>query len=169
MISEEWISQKEFAQLIGVHLRTMTNLRDAGLEKYCRVGSRRVEVQMPEGFRWYVAYRERIVQDTGKAPAEGSADQRYELARARKAEIELEQLEGTMVKLADVELWAGELFARARSRLDALPTRIATGVTAETVPERRAQAQLLVDEVLAELHPGDRPLLADRLDEEDDE
>lgn len=156
-MADEWIRQNEFGDLIGVTSRTVFNLRKSGLEQYCRTRGNAVEIKVPDGVIWYVAYRERIATEHVSPSSIEEAQRRYETARAEKAEIELARMRGQLVALVHVELWVGELFARARSRLDGLPTLIAQRVNAEGIPERRAQAQLLVDDVLAELQAGSMP------------
>lgn len=151
MSAAETVTQKEFAELIGVASRTMLNLRNAGLSEFCEVRGNTVMVRVAEGFQWYVRYREGVAADSPEQKSLAQAELELAVTKAESARLDLERKKARLIEVAKIDPWVADLFARLRARLDALDVRIAQNVTAETLPERRREARALIDEVIEEL------------------
>jgi phage terminase Nu1 subunit (DNA packaging protein) len=153
-VTDDMISQKEFAELIGVSTRTVFNLRKAGLEEHVVMKGRDPFIRMPAGLQWYVRHKqaEAAAQDTPTNIQQ--LDLEHAQLRNEEKRLDVERKKGKLVELTQVEMWAGEMLARVSSRLDALPLRIAQGVNGKTLAERKKQAAALVAEVRDEIRLG---------------
>jgi len=116
-------NQKEFGQIVGLTPRHIRNLEIAGMP-YREEGRRKL-YPLPAAVHWI---RDRAiesavsdVQPTGFEEARA----REMLARAERAEIEVHQLRGRYVDVADLEVEFSQHLAQIRARLLSLPGRIA--------------------------------------------
>jgi phage terminase Nu1 subunit (DNA packaging protein) len=151
------VTQSEFAELIGVSTRTVFNLRDAGLNDYCVTKGKSVKVRIPSGIQWYVRYKESMAAEKSTPSSLAQAELDYAVARAEGMRADVDRKKAKLIERALIEPWVGDMLSRVRSRLDALPVKIAQGVTAEKERDRRKQAAALVTEVLEELRLGPMP------------
>jgi hypothetical protein len=69
-------------------------------------------------------------------------------------ELKVKQAKGELLPRKERDRTVSEAYARVSSKLTSLPQKIAMRVTGATAAERKQQAQLLVDEVRAELVEG---------------
>lgn len=146
------VTQQEFAKLIGLTPRAVSNLRDQGLP-YRSEGTR-ILIQPAEAVRWYVGHK--VARAKPSAPSSlDEARQRFESARAELQELELAGRRGELVTVKDHERLLSDAFARVASKLRALPVRVAASVTGKTMDARKAQAAVVVDEIYRELHDAD--------------
>lgn len=150
-VADDTVSQKEFAELIGVAARTVFNLREAGLSDHCEVRGNSVRVRIPEGIQWYVRHKETEAASRERPSSIEAVE--LEIARLRLEEKahDVGKKKGQLIEVAKIEPWVGDMMARIASRLTALPLRIAQTVNAKTLRERRVQAEALVAEVRDEI------------------
>jgi phage terminase Nu1 subunit (DNA packaging protein) len=163
-VAEDLITQKEFAELLGVTTRTVFNLREAGLSEHCQVLGRDVRIRMPAGLQWYVRWKEAEAAARETPTSLQSLEEEYAKLRNEEKRLDVDRKKAKLVEMVKVDLWAGDMLARVASRLDALPLRIAQGVNGKTLAERRKQATALVNEVREEVRLGP---VGELLDEED--
>lgn len=153
-MADETVSQKEFAELIGVSSRTVFNLREAGLSEHCEVRGNSVRVRIPEGVQWYVRHKEAEAAASGGPTSLQEEELAYARLRTEEKRLEVGRKKAELVAIAAVDAWAAGMMARVASRLDALPLRIAQTVNGKTLKERRRQAEELVGEVRDEIRLG---------------
>lgn len=148
------ISQREFAELIGVSSRTIFNLRREGLDEYCEVKGNSVRVRIPEGVQWYVRFKEAAAAAREMPTSLEAAELELAQLKTEEKRLEVARKKAELVEVKVVRAWAGDMMARVASRLDALPLRIAQGIHGETLAERRKQAEALVADVREEIRLG---------------
>lgn len=105
----------------------------------------------PEFPRWREAERDRTSRAEQRPRSLEVARARLTAARAEREELSLRRERGELMTVAEWERALSDAYARVRSKLLALPNIFATRVVGETVAERVAQAQEVVDEVMREL------------------
>jgi hypothetical protein len=152
-MTTKMITPEDAADRLGVSIRQVQVLCEEGMP-HEGLGNRRF-VLWPEARHWR---DKRIEAKTKKSLRAGGAEEskdRKLAAEAEMAEMELAQRRGEVMPVEDGEREIGEAFARVRSKLLNLPNAIAMRVTSETLPGRKEQAQMLVDEVMAELAAGE--------------
>lgn len=146
------LSKVRFAAVVGLTTRQITNLRDKGLP--CRTEGNRVMIPVPEGIKWYIAFKAAALQPMRPTTLD-DAKQRREAALAGLAELDLAERQGELMTVVEYERMLSGAMERMASKLRNLPHKVATQVTGKTMDARKAQAARLVDEVYRELHDAD--------------
>lgn len=146
------LSQKELAELLGLTTRQIRNLEAEGMP--CRAEKNRKRYPAREAISWYHDRRvQRAVYEM--APTDfNDAKAREMAARAEKAEIEVRQLRGELIHVDDLEALHARPLAQLRSRLLALPGRIAAELPMPAVDAVEA-IEPVVHEIMAELSEFD--------------
>ena len=155
----EWITQAEYARRIGVTSRHAYRLvQEPGFPMDRKRKGREV-VEWPTANVWYIDYRVRSELAKVGGPEAGRL-QETKLskadAEARIAQIELAQLEETLIFLEDHEAVIDELLDLLTKRLNAAPGRLGPlMVGCRTIPEAvkrlRPYFAELVDALRAQL------------------
>jgi len=109
----------------------------------------RVWYSFPECLRWYVDYKVRAAVSALEPEDADEAKRRLTTAQARKAELEVEQLEGRMVTIEDATREVNEMLDGLRSNLLAFPAKHA----------HRLVGCKNIAEVTARLEPAVRDLM----------
>lgn len=156
-----WISASDAAKALRMtpqSLSAWTKRPDAPV----RVEGTRVWVRDPDFFRW----REQQLVKTAvedAAPADfDEARARKVAAEAQKVELELAQMRGQLVTVADFEKVIGDVFDRVRARVVALPGRLAPLVVGhDSLAEVVAAIEPVVAEVLSDLAHDPTPAIAE--------
>lgn len=157
------VSGKALAGILKVDVRTVKNLVDQGMPKQAR-GRYDLEACVP----WYVE-RERETARAGKGLNDlDLARQRKTLAEARKAEIELETLEGNVIPLEDHEHRVETLAVRLAAQVKGLDRFMADVQRATSIIEAKAVVDKISDALLASLRAvaDELPAEADQVPEE---
>lgn len=131
------LSQKVAAELIGVTPRTLRDWTDAPRNEDGTYAG-------PALVQWLL---------DRNTPADEYDDQRQRLAAAQAERVERENAvaRGDLARRADVVKFWTDCIAAARSRLLALPARIAADLPAEIRPAVLAKSRELVHEALRDL------------------
>lgn len=150
------ISTTELAEKLGVTDQWIRQLSDQGVLHPVETKKGRDRYfDTEEALLDYIGYqREQIDNQTDKATKDkiAQADLRYKIAKAGKAELELEELQGVMHRAEDVETVVSGMIASIRSAILALPGMMAVDTAAAMTP---AEASGIIkrncDELLNEL------------------
>lgn len=148
------VNQREAAERLNLTTRQVKNLVDAGMPTVSKDG--KVWYPFPDCLRWYVDYKVRAAVSALEPENIDEAERRWTTARARKAELEVEQLEGRLVTIEDATREVGAMLDGLRSNLLAFPTKHA----------HRLVGCKTIAEVTARLEPAVRDLMATLADEE---
>ena len=141
------MTKKEFADVIGLKPRQIDNLVLDGLPRTKRGRSYDYEI---EAVVWY--FRRREEREKTTRPDLKESQERFEAARARKMEIELELLQGESVKAVAAREELGRVLDRLRARLMNVPATVAPRmVGCKTVRQATAQLEEGMREALAVL------------------
>jgi len=97
------------------------NLVDSGMPTASKAG--KVSYPFPECLRWYLEYKIRAAVSALEPEDADEAKRRLTTAQARKAELEVEQLEGRMVTVEDATREVNEMLDGLRSNLLAFPAK----------------------------------------------
>jgi terminase small subunit / prophage DNA-packing protein len=148
----ERIGARQYAELIGVSVRTVAHLAKEIGAPYTRDGW-----EMPEAVAWYA--RRELAR--GKATARTSAGDsdsaetrlRAERAAAELAELKLARERDELMTVEQFDRVLSDAFSRVAARLDNLPVRLAAVcVGVRTKAEALALIEPLVDEARSELY-----------------
>jgi phage terminase Nu1 subunit (DNA packaging protein) len=162
MSALETVSKAELAELFGKEERTVTNWRQQGIP--VRINGKSVRYPLGPCIAWYVD-RERETARTGKGPSELDVVRiRKTLAEARRAELEVEELEGALIRMEMHEDRVRRLCDRLAARCKTL-TRFAGDVqTALTDAEALGLCEKIETDLLRSLSET-----ADDVEEDQDE
>lgn len=149
----ERLTQKDAAERLGITTRHLRDLTKRGVVTRLEDGS----------YPWPDVETEHdaFLEEAEERRSAGFGDGSYEQARARKvaaqarlAELEVQQREGELVALADVEAMLAEPLERVNSILQAAPSRHGSQLAkAAGIPLTEARSALadVVEEIRAEL------------------
>jgi phage terminase Nu1 subunit (DNA packaging protein) len=145
------VTARELSSLLGCSPRHLRRLAAAGLPgPTSNAGGRGKAALYDLGS---VLAWQRTAAAVADAPASSARD-RYLLALATKAELDVAVRRGELVEQAEVDRDAADVALRTRARLRAVPSAVVTQVVADA-PERRAEVHGLllraIDEALREL------------------
>ena len=141
------MTKKQFADAIGLKPRQIDNLVLDGLPRIKRGRSFDYGI---EAVVWY--FRRREEREKTTRPDLKESQERFEAARARKMEIELELLQGESVKAVAAREELGRVLDRLRARLLNVPATAAPRmVGCKTVRQATAQLEEGMREALAVL------------------
>jgi phage terminase Nu1 subunit (DNA packaging protein) len=134
----ERISTTELAEKLGVTDQWIRQLSDQGVLHPVETKKGRDRYfDIVEALLDYIEYqKEQIDNQTDKATKDkiAQADLRYKMAKAGKAELELEELQGVMHRAEDVETVVSDMIANIRSAILALPGMMAVDTAAAMTP-----------------------------------
>ncbi|KKK51877.1 hypothetical protein LCGC14_3110550, partial [marine sediment metagenome] len=141
------LNKKQFADTIGLKPRQIDNLVLDGLPRTKRGRSYDYGI---EAVVWY--YQRRIDRDKATRPDLKESQERFEAARAKKMELELELLQAESVKAHVAREELGRILDRLRARLLNVPATAAPRmVGCKTVRQATAQLEEGMREALAVL------------------
>lgn len=115
------MSQREAAERLNLTTRQVKNLADAGMPTRSEDG--KVRYPFPECFTWYLDYKIASALANRVPDDEHEAKRKLVAAQAKKAELEADELEGLLVRVADVEAEVAGLLEQLRANLLAFPSR----------------------------------------------
>lgn len=147
---EQYLTAREVANLVGVHSRSVENWSN---NKYI--------LKTDEGYPLIAAFQhalknERDRSDRAKskegADALRDAQIRKTNAEAELRELEIEEKKGTLIPLTEALDEFKDGLARCRSKMTALPTRLALELSSVTDPKQISHLlTVAIDEALDEL------------------
>jgi hypothetical protein len=109
----------------------------------------------PDFPRWREQQLLRTEREAAKPKTMADAEERYESARARKMEMEVEELTGELVRAEDVAREVEGILANLRAQLLTLPSRHASAlVGCKTILEASTRLDVAVAEALEVLSNG---------------
>ena len=161
------VSQKAFAEMLGLSSRQISNLRAKGMPAHAKGNGH--EYPIPDAVQWYVRFKEEAAATEARPADLDEAKLRLETAKAEMAELELAERRRQLVTVERYVAEQADAFARVRARLDVLLVRLGRAVELETPEARRREVQLAHDEVVAELYAAEDVPVEDDVDESDDE
>ncbi|MBQ3195963.1 MAG: protoporphyrinogen oxidase [Clostridia bacterium] len=146
------------AQFVGLTARRIYQLTDEGILSAIETSEGR-RYDFNETVRSYIKYLQGISAGKEVNLSEAQAKKRkteaeikYRVAKARKAELELEELEGTMYRADDIAAVISDLVYFVRATALALPGRLAIDTAAAQTPsEASVVIKSEVDKFLQEL------------------
>ena len=142
------VSTADLAKLLSVNERTITKLVD---KKVLRRESRGT-FDTVDAVAAYVAHREGVVAAEQGVGDYGKARAQLYLERARAARIKREQLEGSLVKVADVVAFNVGIVTLVKNRLLGVPTKVAPRLVGlKNAAEAEALVRAEVYEALTEI------------------
>lgn len=148
---ENLISSRALGKLIGVTDERVRQLEDEGVFESQVKGGRKY-FDLTTAINAYVTHLKELI--SGKANGNiteeiAKATLRYKTAQAGKAELELEELKGTMHRAEDIEILTADMIAGLRAEVLALPGRLAVDTANASDPkETSALLKAGVDEAL---------------------
>jgi phage terminase Nu1 subunit (DNA packaging protein) len=151
--NEKLVSSGEVARIVGKTDRHIQLLAKEGVLSTVKKGQR-------NAYDLYTVIKEYIDYSAKKDTRKFSSleDEKineeilFKRAKARMAQLECEELEGTMHRAEDVEAMTTDLVFRIRSMMMALPGRLAVDmVSVTTGPEASSRIQKEVNDILLEL------------------
>jgi len=150
----KYVNQRDAAERLNLTTRQVNNLVSQGLPTRSTGG--KVTYPFPDCIRWYVEHKVRTAL-AALEPEDGEeAKRRLTTAQARKAEIEVEALEGRMVLVDDTIREVGAMLDALRSNLLAFPTKHANRlVGCKTIAEVTRKLEPAVAELMTVLADGE--------------
>ena len=139
-------TRKELAKHLGLSVQSISDLIGKGV---ITVSSGRSPVNLDVSRIEYINHLRKAARYTKKDGIGDIAEEKTKLtaAQARKAELEVEVMEGKLVPIKEVEDFLIERFSNARAKWLGVPTRIAHKVLAV---DNYAQAELQIKEGINE-------------------
>lgn len=114
-----YVGRERLAYIMGVTPIMVTKLTHAGMPK---AGHGRYD--LAECVQWYLeSWRERT-REARSAKTTSGERQRYDAARADRAELENAQMRGELVDVAEIRATVSGIAATMCLRLDAMPSRL---------------------------------------------
>lgn len=144
-------TRKELAEHLQLSVQSISDLIGKGV---VTIGSGRSPVSLDVARIEYINYLRKAARYTKKDGIGDITEEKTKLtaAQARKAELEVEIMEGKLVPIREVEEFLIERFSNARAKWLGVPSRIAHRVlTVETFAEAEAEIKSGINEGLEEL------------------
>jgi len=146
------------AQFVGLTARRIYQLTDAGILPVVDTADGK-RYDFNETVRRYIKYlqglaagKEVSLSEAEAKKSKTEADIKFRIAKARKAELELEELEGSMYRAEDIAAVISDLVYSMRAAILALPGRLAIDTAnAQTPSEASSIIKAEVDKLLIEL------------------
>ena len=146
------------ARFVGLTARRIYQLTDAGILPAVDTDDGR-RYDFNETVRRYIKYlqglaagKEVSLSEAEAKKSKTEADIKFRVAKARKAELELDELEGKMYRAEDIAAVISDLVYSMRAAILALPGRLAIDTAdAQTPAEASAVIKAEVDKLLTEL------------------
>ena len=139
-----YVDAKYIANVFGVTVRRVQQLTQDGVLSTEQVGGRR-KYDLAQSIQGYVAYwknkatgNEKTKKDAANESDKLAAEVRLKNAKAETAELELEELRGTLHSAEDVESVMTDHILLLRSMILALPGRLAVDVCGAATPTQAA-------------------------------
>ena len=139
-----YVDAKYIANVFGVTVRRVQQLTQDGVLSTEQVGGRR-KYDLAQSIQGYVAYcknkatgNEKTKKDAANESDKLAAEVRLKNAKAETAELELEELRGTLHSAEDVEAVMTDHILLLRSMILALPGRLAVDVCGASTPTQAA-------------------------------
>lgn len=126
---EDWVSRKQFADVIGVDVRMVAEYRKRA-DFPVRVRGRAVQIPLARAVQWYVEFK--VADELRRRAADGdrpdkplTPTQRKDLADAKKKELEYDRLLGNSIDREDAAREVARYQERVRATISAIPGRYA--------------------------------------------
>ena len=139
-----YVDAKYVANVFGVTVRRVQQLTQDGVLSTEQVGGRR-KYDLAQSIQGYVSYwknkatgNEKTKKDAANESDKLAAEVRLKNAKAETAELELEELRGTLHSAEDVEAVMTDHILLLRSMILALPGRLAVDVSSAATPTQAA-------------------------------
>ena len=139
-----YVDAKYVANVFGVTVRRVQQLTQDGVLSTEQVGGRR-KYDLAQSIQGYVAYwknkatgNEKTKKDAANESDKLAAEVRLKNAKAETAELELEELRGTLHSAEDVEAVMTDHILLLRAMILALPGRLAVDVCGAATPTQAA-------------------------------
>lgn len=140
-----YVDAKYVANVFGVTVRRIQQLTQDGVLSTEAVDGGRRKYDLAQSIQGYVAYwknkatgNEKTKKDAANESDKLAAEVRLKNAKAETAELELEELRGTLHSAEDVEAVMTDHILLLRSMILALPGRLAVDVCGATTPAEAA-------------------------------
>lgn len=155
------ISQREFAERLGITARQVRNLYDAGLPR--TVESGKPAIPWPDALHWYVAWKTERQRSVGEEEKAALARRRLEL-EVRLQEIEVAEREGRVVTIEYLADQVAAMQQRLRAKLLNFAGKYAPAMVGlKTVAEAQARLEPAIAEAMQALaETGEDPELDER-------
>lgn len=142
-----YIIQRELAENLGLDVRSIRRLEEAGLPLRSRAG--RKSYPWPEALRWYVGWK--VESEVGRRrPSDNAELERRELeAKVRLAEIKVAEAEGKVLPDDVVRRQMSEIHQATAGAIRSLPQYAGEMVELSTLAEARVRLEKIADELLA--------------------
>ena len=143
------LSRKAIAAVLGVDERSITNYQDESPAIPLQRHGRRVLYPLAPAVAWYVERERRLVRQN-KAPSElDAARSRKAIADARRVELELARLEGSLIPLDELARVVGQLADRVvAAATGGLTSHKTAVVRAETSVQALAVLERIGDSII---------------------
>ena len=144
-------TRKELAEHLQLSVQSISDLIGKGV---LTIGSGRSPVSLDVARIEYINYLRKAARYTKRDGIGDMAEEKTKLtaAQARKAELEVEIMEGKLVPVQEVEEFLIERFSNARAKWLGVPSRIAHRViSVETFAEAEIEIKQGINEGLEEL------------------
>lgn len=143
------VSQKEFAEILGLSERSIQNLIKEGLPVVQRgKPGRPAQIDPPEAIAWYVERAvDKKLKTTERKRTGEEREQQLDFWRVEKLRLETQQLEGKLIDREEVQVAINEAFVQISAGEDALPARVA--VRLSKMSEPAVIRKVLLDELRA--------------------
>ncbi|MEN6370568.1 MAG: hypothetical protein ABFD64_01010 [Armatimonadota bacterium] len=185
---EKYVSRREFARRMGISLTAVQKAIERGIIKVYDVGGPHTMIDFEEAKADYEAsrsarnnnrYGELSGDDNGEDSAGQEDNEKWGIRKTRaeallteekhaKAQLEREELEGVLHRADDVEAVIIAIFMSFRSRILAMPSKLAQRIASMTGSKNIADIQKLLDdsckEALSELARYDPHQIAEERD-----
>lgn len=140
----QYLNTSQLGDLTGCDRRTVSRrLKEAGVQGR-RNGS---ALEYPSK----QALIEILIPEAQKVSGDESASERQANLKAEKLQIEVEKLKGQSIPRSEVIAWASDIVSRARSKILAIPGRIAPEVAPSNRTSVVKASEKVVREALEEL------------------
>lgn len=147
------VTQKELARILGLSTRQIRNLELEGLPH--RADGNRKLYPIPAAVDWYIRRREEQARAEFQTTDYDQARARYEMARARLAEIEVAKEEGKLIPVEVVEeIYGTKMLDPLRSAILNMPGRWGAQVVGFESPREGEAALKRIATELLELFSG---------------
>lgn len=143
------VSQKEFAEIVGLSERSVQHLIKDGLPVVRRgKPGRAAQIDPPVAITWYIKReKERALRNTERKRNAEDRENQHDFWRTEKIKLETQKLEETLIDRAEVLDAMNEAFAQIASGEDSLPARLAT--TLAKIDNPAEVRKVLLDELRA--------------------
>lgn len=148
------VGAAELAEALSLTPRRIQQLAAEGMPK-----ASRGKYDVAACVKWYIEYREQRAREDAKPTSIDDAKLRLAVAQAETAELDLAERRGELVSVATYEDRLGRILTLLRSRLLALPGRVAV-LLPIPAPEALAIIEPAVAEFMTELSQSS-PLVDD--------